>query len=101
MSTASALTQRMNETGRKRTGSGIFVVISDDHNVHCLGEAHLDAWWHSLQPEQKAEICENDLDTQRPVPSPELSAKCAKIAANLKSFLDKPWHAFPDRSGGL
>jgi hypothetical protein len=62
VSTAQALTDRMAETGRTRTKDGIFAIVSDDHNVHCLTEAMLDAWWASLPPTEKAVIYEADTD---------------------------------------
>ena len=60
--TAQRITQRMEETGRKRTKGGIYAIASDEHNVHCLTEDLLDTWWRALSPEEKAVIYELHLD---------------------------------------
>jgi hypothetical protein len=62
MSIAQALTQRMNQKSVTRSSKSIYTVVSDDHNVHCMTEDMLDAWWASLPPEQKATVYEADLD---------------------------------------
>ena len=62
MTTAQRITKRMEATGRRRSKNSIYAIVSDEHNVHRLTEAHLDAWWESLKPEDKAALYELHLD---------------------------------------
>lgn len=52
----------MKQTGRKPGPGSILTVVMDDHNVHCLTETHLDTWWASLPPAEKAEIYDASLE---------------------------------------
>lgn len=58
MNNAQRITKRMQQTGRQRGKDSIYAVVSDEHNVHYLTEAHLDIWWESLKPEDKAALYE-------------------------------------------
>ena len=89
MSTAKALTERMDATGRKRSQSeSIYTIVSDDHNVHCMTAPMLDAWWSSLNPERKAEIFDEfwDLPELSAEPSPEPSHCSSKYAEYSRQF---------------
>jgi hypothetical protein len=59
---AQRMTKRMEAEGRRRTKASIYAVAADDHNVHCLTEAHLDTWWDALSPEDKGALYELHLD---------------------------------------
>jgi hypothetical protein len=59
---AQRMTKRMEAEGRRRSKDSIYAVVSDEHNVHCLTESHLDVWWASLKPEDKAALYELHLD---------------------------------------
>jgi len=59
---AQRMTKRMEAEGRRRSKDSIYAVVSDDHNVHCLTEAHLDVWWDALPPEEKGALYELHLD---------------------------------------
>ena len=60
MSIANGITAHMNELGRTRTPNGIFAIIADEHNVHCMNEPMLDSWWNSLTPQIKGSIFETE-----------------------------------------
>jgi hypothetical protein len=40
------------------TPAAIYAVVTDGSVLHAFTEAHLDAWWASLPPEEKAEVYE-------------------------------------------
>ena len=62
MSIAQSLNQRRNEKGIQRSRTSVYAIAMDDHNVHCMTEDMLDAWWASLTPEEKAVAFEADLN---------------------------------------
>ena len=63
----------------------IVSIVADDHNVHCLTEAHLDTWWASQTPEQKADIYEMDLEREDFAPP----SPAVKITAGIESELGR------------
>jgi hypothetical protein len=85
MNTAQRITKRMAAEGRRRSKDSIFAVVSDDHNVHCLTEAHIDVWWESLKPEDKAALYELHLDgiLDEDLPSPIPSVRTALVASAI------------------
>lgn len=85
MSVAQALTQRMNQKSITRSPKSIYTVVSDEHNVHCMTEGMLDAWWASLPPEQKAVVYEADLDGLLD----ETVALANPIASEFQSHVDR------------
>ena len=62
MSIARQLTQTMKAKGVKRSRNSVFTIVSDDHNVHCMTEDMIDAWWASLSPDEKAVHFECDVN---------------------------------------
>jgi hypothetical protein len=40
----------------------IYAVISDGHNMHCLTEDQIDAWFLSLSADRKAELYEAETE---------------------------------------
>jgi hypothetical protein len=59
---ASRIRHHLRHRGLRRAGSAaIYSVVLDGENALCLTEPQLDAWWHSLSPEDKAEIYEQHL----------------------------------------
>jgi hypothetical protein len=66
MTTAKRLHKRMAELGTKPSPETTLTIVTDDHNVHCLTEADLDTWWHSLKPHEKADVYERDLEQVEP-----------------------------------
>lgn len=79
MSIAQQLTQTMKAKGVKRSRNSVFTLAADDHNVHCMTEDMVDAWWASLSPDEKAIHFERDLNGELyetialATPSPEVS----------------------------
>jgi len=67
MTTAKRLHAHSRATRRPQT---ILTIVSDDHNVHCLEEGQLDTWWASLEPHQKADLYERELEAVEPEADP-------------------------------
>ncbi|QHN04393.1 hypothetical protein FTO74_14250 [Granulicella sp. WH15] len=63
MNTATQIRERGGVIGP----DSILCVVMDEHNVHCLNESQLDAWWANQTPEQKAAIYEADLESDTTV----------------------------------
>lgn len=104
MSIAKAITNRMAGKGAQRSSRSIYTLLSDDHNVHCMTEEMLDAWWASLSAEEKAEAFDIFDDAAAAPATPitltaEFEANSSRFLADMERISKSPFAGLT--AGGL